>query len=174
MVKFVRAALLFCLVLCCGGAARAQFAVYANFEVANQNGAQLNASNTSSWVTGGTFGVYDDYYHLGPVHLGGDVRGSRLSSSSASLNSILVGVRLAVKPPLLPMEPYVQLSGGVASLAQGTFKPGYRPAYEVNGGVDYTFLPHLDWRVIEVGGGEIQDVAGSQFHVGTGLVFRFF
>ena len=68
----------------------------------------------------------------------------------------------------------MQLNGGIASLSVGTYKPGYKPAYEVNGGVDFTFLPHIDWRIVEVGGEEIQDVSGSQFHVSTGLVFRFF
>ncbi len=174
MTPRLRCAFCVCLLLLCGSAARAQIALYGNFEATNLNGAQFNANNTSSWVTGGTFGLYDDFYSFGPVKFGTDVRGSVLSSDSKSLNKILVGVRLAVKPPVLPIKPYVQLNGGVASLSQGSYKPGYKLAYEVNGGVDLTFLPHVDWRMVEVGGGEISDVAGSQFHVATGLVFRFF
>ena len=168
MVRFVRGAF-FAGVLLCGVAARGQVAVYANFE-AN------DLTQTSTFVTGGTFGVYDDFYRLGPIHLGGDLRGSVLSKDSTNLTKVLVGGRLAVKPPVLPIKPYVQFNAGLAKLttASAAVQPGYKAAYEVNGGVDLTFLPHLDWRMVEVGAGNINGIPNSEFHVATGLVLRFF
>jgi hypothetical protein len=35
--------------------------------------------------------------------------------------------------------------------------------YRIAGGVDYSLLPHVDWRVIEVGGGSILN-----YNIGTG------
>ncbi len=167
MVKFVRSALLVCSTLLCVSAARGQIALYGNFE-AN------DLTQTSTFVTGGTFGLYDDFYKLGPISFGTDVRGSILSKDQTNLSKILVGVRLAAKPPILPIKPYVQLNGGVAKLTAGQIQPGYKLAYEINGGVDLTFLPHVDWRMVEIGAGEISGQPDSQFHIATGLVFRFF
>ncbi len=168
MPKSVRVAVLLALALLSGStAARAQLALYGNFE-AN------DLTQTSTFVTGGTFGLYDDFYRLGPIHLGTDIRGSVLAKDSTNLSKVLVGVRLAVKPPILPIKPYVQLNGGVAKLTSGSIQPGYKPAYEVNGGIDLTVLPHVDWRVVEVGAGEINGQPDSEFHLATGLVFRFF
>lgn len=157
------------LLLLGGSAAQAQLAVYGNFE-AN------DLTQTSTFVTGGTFGAYDDFFRLLPIRVGLDVRGSHLSKDSTDLTEVLGGVRLAVKPPLLPIKPYVQLEGGVAKLGTGsaTVQPGYKLAYQVNGGVDVTFFPHLDWRAVEIGAGAIDGIPNSQFHVATGLVFRFF
>lgn len=152
-----------------GGALHAQLAVYGNVE-AN------DLTQTSTFVTGGTFGVYDDFFRLLPLRVGLDVRGSTLSGSNNSLTKVLGGVRVAVKPPLLPIKPYVQFDAGVAKLTTPsmTVQLGNRLAYEAAGGVDITFLPHLDWRAVEVGVGKINGVPNSQFHVATGLVFRFF
>ena len=81
-------------------AAGAQLAAYGAFEATNLSGTTLDLSNSGSFVTGGTFGVYDDAFGIGPVHLGADVRGSVLSGdNSKTLHKYFAGVRLAVKPP---------------------------------------------------------------------------
>ncbi len=167
MLKAFRTAVLLATALLGSVAARAQIALYGNFE-AN------DLTQNSTFVTGGTFGLYDDFYHLGPIRLGADARGSVLSKDSTNLSKILVGVRLAVKPPILPIKPYVQFNAGIAKLTSGQIQPGYKPAYEVNGGVDLTFLPHVDWRMVEIGAGAINGQPDSEFHLATGLVFRFF
>ena len=149
------------------GAARAQVALYANFEV-------NNLSQTNTWLPGGTFGLYDDFYKLGPLHAGADFRGSIESRNGVDLNKVLAGFRVAVKPPVLPIKPYVQASAGIAHIDTATTHSGAELAYELNGGVDLTFLPHLDWRIAEIGGGNIQGQPGSEFHISTGLVLRFF
>lgn len=166
MSRFWRCAVMVWLLLVCG-AARGQVALYANFE-AN------DLTQTSTFVTGGTFGLYDDAYHLGPVHLGADLRGSVLSSGSTGLSKALAGVRVAVKPPLLPIKPYVQLSGGFARLTTSSVNTDWKPAYELNGGVDLTVLPHIDWRMFEVGAGQASGIPDSEFHIATGVVLRFF
>ncbi len=169
MLNPVRTCIAACFLLLCCGSARAQLALYGNFEANDQ-------TQTSTFLTGGTFGLYDDFFKLGPIRAGTDVRGSIVSKDNEKLSKILVGVRLAAKPPILPIKPYVQLNGGVAKLstASASVQPGYKLAYEVNGGVDLTFLPHVDWRMVEIGVGEIDGIPNSQFHIATGLVFRFF
>ena len=67
-------------------AAHAQIAVYANFE-----GAHFDTPD--KFYTGGTFGLYDDFYKFGPLHLGGDIRGSKLSTDHNSATRILAGFR---------------------------------------------------------------------------------
>lgn len=167
MFKIVRLFFFTVAVCFCSSAARAQVALYANLEVNN-----LSQGNT--WLPGGTFGLYDDFYKLGPIHAGADLRGSIESRNGTDLNKVLAGFRVAVKPPVLPIKPYVQASAGIAHINTAMSHSGAELAYELNGGVDLTFLPHLDWRIAEIGGGKIQDQPGSQFHIGTGLVLRFY
>ncbi len=147
--------------------AHAQIAAYANFE-ANR------LDQNSTFIKGGTFGVYDDFFSLGPIKLGADLRGSRLTGDSVSESKIQGGLRLAVKPPLLPIKPYVEALTGATKEDAGSLKGSYHSTYEVNGGVDFTFFPHLDWRVAEVGAGSFGSQTDKNFHISTGLVVRFF
>ena len=167
-VKSFRLALAAAVLLLFAGAAHAQIAVYANLE-----GGHFDLPD--KFYTGGTFGLYDDFYKFGPLHLGGDIRGSKLSGSDHnSATRVLAGFRAAVKPPVLPIKPYAEVLAGVASTDIGAVPGTKHLTAEVNGGVDFTFLPHLDWRVAEVGGQVAGDKADSNFHVSTGIVFRFF
>lgn len=121
------------------------------------------------WTAGGTFGLYNDFGKFGPVHLGLDARGSVLNTHDHKLNSGLGGVRVAFKPPALPLRPYVQGSIGIGSTASAT---GF--IYQALGGLDITFFPHVDWRAVEVGGGALR-VNGNNLGlvtVSTGIVFR--
>lgn len=161
MLKPIRLAVIAVALTFSALAAHAQIALYANLEADNVS---VNAKN---WYTGGTFGLYDDYYHLGPLHIGADLRGSILKNGNSTYSRVLGGFRAAAKPPVLPIKPYVQISAGV----DGFNTPSHL-TYEINGGVDLTFLPHLDWRVAEVGGGPGNQ--GTPVHIATGLVFRFF
>ena len=94
---------------------------------------------------------------------------------------------LQVKPPVIRIKPYVQASGGWVgtrafnSGGSGTFNNNYA-AYEILGGVDYPLVRFIDFRVIEVGGGQGYDIGAgrvstapnlSLFNINSGLVLHF-
>jgi hypothetical protein len=167
-MKFLRPALALAVSLSMFGAAHAQIAAYAAFTGAHYD-------TPDKFYGGGTFGIYDDFYKFGPLHLGADVRGTKLSGSDHnSSTSVLAGFRAAVKPPVLPIKPYAEILAGVASTDIGTVGGSKHLSAEANGGIDFTFLPHLDWRAVEIGGQIGGDKANSNLHVSTGLVLRFF
>ena len=154
--------------LVCAAAAHAQVAIYANFE-----GAHFDLPD--KFYAGGTFGIYDDFYKFGPLYLGADLRGSKLSGSDHnSATRVLAGFRAAAKAPVLPIKPYAEVLAGVASTDVGSVGGTKHLAAEINGGVDLTFLPHLDWRIAEVGRQVAGAKADANFHVSTGIVLRFF
>ena len=122
MLLPLRSALIAAALLICSSAVPAQVALYANVEASDLR-------QTDAWIYGATFGLYDDFYKLGPLRIGENA---------------------------------------------GSLKGSYHVGYEVNGGVDLTFLPHLDWRVAEIGAGNFGSQTEKQFHIATGLVLRFF
>ena len=167
-MKSFRQILALAALLVCGTAARAQVALYANFE-----GSRFDTPD--KFYFGGTFGLYDDFYKFGPLHLGADIRGSKLSGGDHnSAFRVLGGLRAAVKPPILPIKPYAELLAGVASTDIGAVPGSKHAMAEANGGVDLAFLPHLDWRIAEVGGQIAGNRADANFHIATGIVLRFF
>ncbi|WP_263368296.1 hypothetical protein [Edaphobacter bradus] len=127
------------------------------------------------WAVGGSFGIYDDFAHAGPIRLGADLRGNILNSNGHKLNSGLAGVRFVFNPEVIPLRPYAQASVGVGSTNYGTgsnMTTGFQ--YQILGGLDFTFFPRLDWRVVEIGGGGLH-ASGTNYPIGTvstGIVFR--
>ena len=167
----------------------AQTGIYATFDASRYVDKNVfftppaNSDNSESgWLYGPTVGLYSDFIHAGPIRLGTDVRGEFIrGANNASRNDVLLGLRFAVKPPVLPIKPYVQGSAGVAfTHGPGSGNSSTNLLYRVAGGVDYTILPHLDWRVIEVGEGSLVNYSfGSGLHqsnslltLGTGIVLR--
>lgn len=137
-------------------------------------------NTATAWPYGPTFGFYNDFAHAGPIYLGSDMR-LEFARGSYSSNTLLFGLRLAAKPAVLPLKPYVQASLGMVHFnTTSDSNSSTNMEYRIAGGVDYTLLPHVDWRVIEVGGGSIFDYSlGSGTHQGnnlytysTGIVFR--
>ena len=172
------------------GAALGQLAVYGKFDLLhdsqNENDANLVSTVQTTFFYGGGVGVYDDFFHFGPLRLGVDVRGDLLTGSSFDYRDVLGGVRLAAKLPVLPFRPYVQGSIGTG----GTKYTGTGPSagstysnkftYVVFGGIDTGILPHVDFRAIEVGVGQqtsVSDTGGAPkpvlVFISTGLVVRF-
>jgi hypothetical protein len=103
---------------------------------------------------------------------GGDVRASFLGGSGISLNSGAVGPRVALKLHALPLQVYGEALGGVNSYTGGPFVSSTTQAeYQLLLGADYTFFPHIDWRVAEYaytgGSGGL-----SSNSLSTGLVVR--
>jgi hypothetical protein len=159
-------------------AAHAQVGIYGKFDAT-----RLSASTQSGgWFYGPGAGIYYDALHLGPVSLGADLRGDLLSGTNQDYRSGLLGLRLAAKPPVLPIKPYIQASAGV-----GATKPTGASSlplhytskfqYQIAGGIDFTVFPHVDWRTVELGYGRMTGItsgtAANIFTVGTGLVLRF-
>jgi hypothetical protein len=93
--------------------AKAQIGLYAEF-----SGAKLNVPNTN-WIYGPTFGAYFDKGHLLFLSAGLDARGAFLGSGSTVLNSGLVGPRVAFRPHVIPIQPYVEALIGVGHAEYG-------------------------------------------------------
>ena len=156
--------------------AKAQVGIYGTFTGTHVGDGPFLSTSSGFWTLGGGVGVYDDFTHFGPLHLGADLRGTFLNSGGHKLNSVLGGVRLAVKPPVLPIKPYLQASVGAGSTnaATGSSATSSGVQYQFFGGLDLTFFPRLDWRMVEVGGGQLH-ANGANYTVtsiGTGIVFR--
>lgn len=151
--------------------ASAQIGLYGTFSAA-----KFNVPNTD-WQYGSTFGIYDNHWSIPFFALGVDGRGSVVSSGSSQIDSGLVGPRIVFKPHVLPIMPYVE-----ALVGAGHVDPGQGSAvtsttkfqYSFVGGIDYTFFPRLDWRVVDFSYGGLSGL-NSSFNpktISTGIVFR--
>ena len=100
-----------------------------------------------------------------------------VGSGATSIASGLVGPRLVFKPHVLPIMPYVEALAGAgrAEAGSGTARiDATKFEYNFVGGVDYTFFPRLDWRVVDFSYGGLSAFSGS-FNprtLSTGIVFR--
>lgn len=163
-------------------AAHAQVGIYGNFSAIHFTD---NNQHTTTWFYGPGVGVYYNFLHAGPIALGADVRGNYLVGDQQKYRSALVGLRLAVNPPLLPIRPYVQgsIGGGgarynsTAIVTNPTFSTKFQ--YQVAGGLDLTIFPHIDFRIAEVAYGKMSGVSGgstapsaSLVTISSGIVFR--
>jgi hypothetical protein len=145
----------------------------------------LGDNTTSRTFYGANIGGYVNFYHAQKFDAGVDIRDTIVTGNNASLNSFLVGGRIAAKPIAAGIKPYLQVSVGA-----GRSKPPTstihitRLQYGIYGGVDYTLHRHVDFRVIELSYGSVSTVnsgnfngtnsfsASSMFGISTGLVFR--
>lgn len=170
--------LLFLVSLAFAGQASAQIGVYGAFTGSHQGGIKPPYPYTQTygfWAVGGTFGIYDDFIHAGPVHLGLDARGNILHSKNHKLDSGLGGLRVDFRAPLVPLRPYVQGSVGIGSTNFGGGNVTSKGLmYQFLGGIDLSILPHIDWRVVEAGGGALR-INGKNYPIATistGIVVR--
>jgi hypothetical protein len=165
-------------------AASAQVGIYGKFDAAHLSSSSTESFDSTGWFKGATVGGYYDFLHFGPVSLGGDVRGSLLFQNPQKYRDVLFGLRLAAKPPVLPIKPYVQGSVGVGGFSYsglGGVGTHYNNKFQfqILGGVDYTLFPYIDWRVAEIGYGRMSGVSSftpapgvNLFTIGTGIVVR--
>ena len=174
------------IVLCAG--ARAQVAVYGMgsggylSSVNAQIGPQTLTSSSFS-AYGGTFGVYDNFIHLGPLRFGSDGRFFVQSSTNGNsygnqLRGGLVGARMSLFSHFVPFSPYIQAEvGGVGTNYGSQPQRTTSFAYQVQGGLDYTLFPRLDAR-FEYGAGQIGSLysgtSQKMQQIGLGLVVRIF
>jgi hypothetical protein len=151
--------------------AAAQVGVYGEF-----GAAKLNVPNTN-WIYGPTFGGYLDKGHFWVFSSGVDARGTILGSGATSLDSGLIGPRLAFRPHIVPIQPYVEalIGAGHADYGQGVAHvSATKFQYQFLGGLDLTVLPRIDWRVVEFSYGGLSGL-GSSFNpktISTGIVVR--
>jgi hypothetical protein len=144
-------------VLLAAGSSRAQLGIYGMGTGGHESGPNVGQlsfpnGNGSFIAWGGTGGIYYDFLHLGPAHLGADGRfflehtGNNTPYGN-KLEGGLGGLRLDGKLPIIPLRPYVQAEvGGVGTNngIQSTLTTGV--AYQVQFGLDVTIFPHFDLR----------------------------
>jgi len=119
---------------------------------------QYNATHdgaVDAWYNGFTLGGYDSFLNAGPVHAGLDLRGSYESGKNYRFRNFLVGPRVQVRPPILPINPYIQAAigfGGSRYSGSSTLQTHYsnKLQYGVIGGLEYTVFPRIDLRVPEI------------------------
>jgi hypothetical protein len=170
----------FCLWILLCGMAHAQLGLYVMGSGGAWGGNTVN--NTPSFTAyGGTVGGYDNFLGAGPLKLGGDARFFVQSSGNSNqfgnqLRGGLLGMRVAITPPILPLKPYLQAEVGGASTNYGVqSNRALNFAYQVQGGVDWTVLPHVDVRGEYGAGKAVGSLGGTSTTLqefGAGIVLR--
>jgi hypothetical protein len=168
------------------GRAGAQVAPYAMFSAGHYSGLGVGVGTgptQSGGITalGGTFGVYDQRYSAGPVHVGGDARLIVENSANSTPNGdkitgFLFGARVDGDLPAFPVRPYAQAEIGVVGTNSGTSPDRTTSfAYQFQFGGDFGLLiPHLAGR-LEYGAGQVETGGGTSHTLQTfsaGLVLR--
>ena len=139
-------------------------------------------------------GVTLNALNLPVISFGLDLRGSSKPGNNGA-DTGLAGLKLTVHPPLLPIKPYVQVSGGYlatrttnlttfpsssTTVSNGSFVNHYA-MYEVIGGIDYKLIHFVDLRLIEFGVGKAyntgisfngQNPSATVFTINSGIVFH--
>jgi hypothetical protein len=145
--------------------AQAKLAVYGTV-----GGEKPGIVNDNGWGTAGTFGLYVGVANLGPLALSVDGRGDLASK----VKSGLVGPRLALHLPVVPLKPYVEALIGRSSYPN--LPNGLPLKSKLTGrfvaGVDTAILPRIDWRIVDFSYG-ITAATPRAESLTTGLVLRF-
>jgi len=152
--------------------AHAQIGIYGEYTGSVNNFEYTNGSRLPA-QSGGTFGVFRDNNATHIASIGLDARGSFLhGSNSTSVDGGLAGFRFALHPHVLPIMPYAQLMAGIThTSAVNTITTNFQTA--VIAGADYTLLPHLDWRVVELNWSHDYGAnPWSPFSFSSGIVIR--
>jgi hypothetical protein len=175
-------------------AAHAQVGIYVNpvvsrisNSVADTGTFAFLGDGQKSQVFGGVdFGGYYEFAHLSKADVSVDMRDAIQHGNNASLNSFMVGLRLAAHPMAFGLKPYGQFSVG-----EGRTRPPLSNAhinrlqYGIYGGVDKPLNKHVDWRIVEISYGSVATISSQTFGApgstpparvlgfSTGFVFRF-
>lgn len=143
---------------------------------------------------GGTGGIFYDWKTFGHVRLGFDARGSIVTTKrgaytnfngpGAHMYSGLGGVRGSFRTPWKPVKPYVQGSFGWARSDYGLYTEGNQTGIVPNtmynnfewmalAGADIKLLPSLDFRLVELGYGGLDNAHNYPVkQVSSGVVFH--
>jgi hypothetical protein len=146
----------------------------------------LGDGQTSQIFGGVDFGGYYEFAHYTKFDVSADMRDAIEHGNNASLNSFMVGLRVAAHPMAFGLKPYGQFSVGA-----GRTRPPLSNAhierlqYGIYGGLDRPLNKHVDWRVVEVSYGSVGTISSHTFEgpivipsakilgFSTGFVFRF-
>jgi hypothetical protein len=145
----------------------------------------LGDGQTSQIFGGVDFGGYYEFAHYAKADISADVRDAIQHGNSASLNSFMVGARVAAKPMAYNLKPYAQLSVG-AGRTRSPLSPVHidKLQYGIYVGVDKPINKHVDWRILEVSYGSVTTISSAIFQgptpipaatvlgFSTGFVFR--
>jgi hypothetical protein len=178
----------------CAVQAHAQIGVYFNpiiSRVSNSTPdtgpfAFLGQGGTSQIFGGVDIGGYYTFYKAPGFTVSADVRDEIQHGNNASLNSFLVGPRVAFNPVGFGVKPYAQLSfgSGRTSSPQSPVKTT-KLEYDIFAGLDKSLGRHVDFRVIEIGYGSVTTTSSSIYggptpipaanllNFSTGFVFKF-
>lgn len=152
-------------------ALQAQLGLYGSF-----TGGKLDLPQSDNTLYGGTFGGYLASGHFAILSVGADARGSFLRGGGTGFDSGTVGPRVGLNVHVLPLEPYVEALVGVGhATLQGASPSVTKFEYQFLGGVDYSVLPRVDWRVVEFSYGGLAGLNNNSFHpksLSTGIVLR--
>jgi hypothetical protein len=149
----------------------AQLGLYGAFTAQNLGG----PNNDGYDLYGGTFGAYLASGRLAILSVGIDLRGSFARSSGASFDTGAIGPRIALNTHILPIHPYIE---GTIGLGHADFTgagSATKFEYQVLGGLDFTILPRIDWRVAEYSYGGLSTINDYNYRpksLSTGLVLR--
>jgi hypothetical protein len=145
--------------------AQAKLAVYGTV-----GGEKPGIVNGNGWSTSGIVGLYVGLFNFGPVAISADGR----AELASTIKSGLVGPRIALHLPVMPLKPYVEVLVGGSSYPN---LPNGLPvkskfAGRFVAGIDTTILPHIDWRMVDFGYG-ITAASPRAATLTTGIVLRF-
>ena len=151
----------------------AQLGLYGAFTAQNLGGPNSNGYD----LYGGTFGGYLASGRLAILSVGVDLRGSFAKSSGVTFDTGSIGPRLALNTHILPIRPYVEATIGLGHVNFNGNSSGSATKfeYQVLGGLDYTILPRIDWRIAEYSYGALSTINNYNYRpksLSTGLVLR--
>jgi hypothetical protein len=149
----------------------AQLGLYGAFTAQNLGGPNDNGYD----LYGGTFGGYLASGRLAILSVGIDLRGSFSRSSGTSFDTGSIGPRIALNTHILPIQPYIEGTVGLGHVDFNGAGSATKLEYQVLGGLDYTILPRIDWRVAEYSYGGLSTINNYNYRpksLSTGLVLR--
>lgn len=151
---------------------QAQLGLYGAFTAQN-----LGPNSNGYNFFGGTFGAYLASGQLALLSAGFDLRGSFANNSGNSFDSGSFGPRIGLNTHILPIHPYVEAVAGLGhlNLAGESLGSATKFEYQFLGGLDFTVLPRIDWRVAEFSYGGLSTFNNSSFHpksLSSGIVLR--
>jgi hypothetical protein len=150
----------------------AQLGLYGAFTVQNLGGPNNNGYD----LYGGTFGAYLASGRLAILSLGVDLRGSFARSNGVSFDTGSIGPRIGLNTHILPIHPYIEATIGLGHVDfTGSTGGETKFEYQVLGGLDFTILPRIDWRVAEYSYGGLSTINNYNYRpksLSTGLVLR--
>jgi len=149
------------------------------------NFAFLGSGQKSQIFGGVVIGGFYEVYHAPKFDFSLDLRDEIEHGNNASLNSLLFGGHLAFKPTKSSFRPYVQASFGDGRTTS-PLSPIHTSKLEwaAFGGVDKPLNRHVDWRLVEIGYGQVTTIssylysgptvipAAHLLNFSTGFVFR--